>query len=411
MSTIKKIAINSIVITFYPFLYLLSLCVRMREDYVVFINPKGGIFLDNCKYQYLKLSNIKKCFWLVDDKKYCRILKSEGINVIYYFSSEGFITFLRCSIIVMSDVRGWEFGKRLFIKGKSVIQLWHGIGFKKIGKLKAENYRIPENNLFIRYMIDLLSFFSQKLIPQGIPSVFAVTSEFYRDEVFYPAYPEIPFDHFIITGYPRNDVLNKKIEGEDIWTDKKILNNIASIKSKFDKIILYAPTFRDKGNNPLTDGAIDFKEINKNAKQMNHIWIMKFHGMPVVESNYEIDGEFSNILFYEIDKDVYPLLRDVDLLITDYSSIYMDFLLLDRPIIFYPYDLERYEKKDRGFSHPYDTMTPGKKVFCLADLLEFISKEAWNDDFKDERRRVRNFAFKYQDFESADRLLKYFEKI
>jgi CDP-glycerol glycerophosphotransferase len=375
------------------------LFIKIHDDYVVFINPKGK-FLDNSKYLFLKLRKIKQSFWLVSTKKDYNYLKSKGINVIYLYSFKGILIFFKCSTIVMTDVRGWEIATRLFIRNKSIIQLWHGIGFKKIGKLKSTDF--DSTNL-----IDLIS---KCLLHPITPSVFAVTSEFYRDEVFSPAYPEIPFDHFIITGYPRNDVLNKKIEGEDIWTDKKILNNIASIKSKFDKIILYAPTFRDKGNNPLTDGAIDFKEINKNAKRMNHLWIMKFHGMPVVESNYEIDGEFSNILFYDIDKDVYPLLRDADLLVTDYSSIYMDFLLLDRPIVFYPYDLERYEKKDRGFSHPYDTMTPGKKVFRLADLLEFISKEAWNDDFKDERRRVRNFAFKYQDFESADRLLKYFEK-
>jgi len=406
LNLVIKIIISSLVIILYPFLYVSILFITTREDYVVFINPKGGIFADNSKYLFLKLRSGKVCFWLVDSKKNCRILKSEGINAINIYSLEGILIYLKCRTIVMSDVRGWEIVTRLLLKNKTIIQLWHGIGFKKIGKLKSE----VSNSRGIILTKVLKGFISKYFFHPIIPSVFAVTSEFYRDEVFYPAYPEIPFDHFVITGYPRNDVLNKKISGEEIWTDRRILNNIGELKKKYDKIILYAPTFRDKGNNPLTDGAIDLKEINKSAKLSNHLWIMKFHGMPVVESDYEIEGEFSNILFYEIDKDVYPLLRKIDLLVTDYSSIYMDFLLLDKPIVFYPYDLERYEKNDRGFSHPYDTMTPGKKVFCLTDLLEYITKEAWNDDFKIDKRRARDFAFKYQDFESADRILKFFEK-
>lgn len=66
--------------------------------------------------------------------------------------------------------------------------------------------------------------------------------------------------------------------------------------------------------------------------------------------------------------DFYNILNAVDILITDYSSIYFDFLLLDRPIIFTPIDYEEY-KHNRGFLlEPFDFWAPGDKCFCYEDL-------------------------------------------
>ena len=57
-----------------------------------------------------------------------------------------------------------------------------------------------------------------------------------------------------------------------------------------------------------------------------------------------------------------------DLLITDYSSIFFDFLLLDRPIVFFPYDLEQYLSQDRAMYFDYEIMTPGPKCRTYDEL-------------------------------------------
>lgn len=384
----------------YPIALLFKPFIKLNPKSICFINPKGGKFLDNNKYIYLTMVNNYnpefQLYWLIEDKNLFFKLKEQNINVIYYFSIDGFIKFLQSSILIITDLRQWQYGKRLFIKEKKILQLWHGIGFKKIGKLKDENYKIKKNNLV-----------SKKILPSGTPDIFITTSKFYRDEVFAPAYPDTPLINFVIENYPRNDILKNEIKGELIWTDNEVIKIVKNEKKKMKKIFLYVPTFRDKGNNPVTDGALDFYKINLNAIENGYIWVMKFHGMPVTEFNYTINSKYSNILFYDNDKDVYPLLREIDVLITDYSSIYMDFLLLDRPILFYPYDLETYRNKDRGFSHPYNDMTPGKKVFDINELLNYIDNDIWLDNYKLDRKRMRYLGFKYQDFNSCERIVKY----
>lgn len=389
--------------------------IKQKSNLLCFINPKGGRFFDNNKYLYLKLKNEYKdkfqLYWLVEDKKLLPYLQESGINAIYFFSISGLLEFLRSEILIIINDSPWFYGKKIFIKGKKIIQLWHGVGFKKIGKLKDENYQVIKLNakLFkiLKYLLSLMN----KCLPSAVPDVFITTSEFYRDEVFSLAHPDVPIENFLIENYPRNDFLTKDIEGIDLWTDKEALKEIRNKKESDFKTIIYVPTFRDMGNNPINDGAIDLEKINEHAKLNKFVWVMKFHGMPDTEFSYEVNRKYSNIIFYENEKDVYPALKYVDVLVTDYSSIYMDFLLLDKPVVFYPYDLETYRAKDRGFSHPYDEMTPGKKVKTLAELINYLEQKVWDDQFKAERNRLRDLGFSKQDFKSSDRIIQIINKM
>src|SRR5699024_1569439 len=95
----------------------------------------------------------------------------------------------------------------------------------------------------------------------------------------------------------------------------------------------------------------------------------------------------SNILLFNSDKfyEIMDYLPLFDKLITDYSSIYLDYIGLDRPIAFIPYDINYYEK-DVSFSLNYESITPGPKIKSFDDLIQFISNS--NDDFKEERKSI-----------------------
>lgn len=85
--------------------------------------------------------------------------------------------------------------------------------------------------------------------------------------------------------------------------------------------------------------------------------------------------------------DIYPLLPFVDILITDYSSIYYDFLLLNKGILLYPFDKERFIENSNDLAFDYDEFTPGKKVYSMTDFLSTIaSDENLNVDDKDQKR-------------------------
>ena len=104
-------------------------------------------------------------------------------------------------------------------------------------------------------------------------------------------------------------------------------------------------------------------------------------------------------------------MNGVDLLITDYSSVYFDYLLLDRPIIFVPVDLEEY-RKTRGFLlEPYDYWTPGKKALNQKDLQNMILQSFIKDDNVERRNELKNIVHYYQDGNSSERVWNLIDRI
>jgi CDP-glycerol glycerophosphotransferase (TagB/SpsB family) len=113
----------------------------------------------------------------------------------------------------------------------------------------------------------------------------------------------------------------------------------------------------------------------------------------------------------DIDQDIYTIINNFDLLITDYSSIYIDFLLTKRPIIFAPFDLEEYTRNDRELYFNYNDVTPGPKCQnwdeVLVELKKFISGE---DDYKEERQIVNDRFKTFQDGNASERIVEYIQK-
>ncbi len=100
---------------------------------------------------------------------------------------------------------------------------------------------------------------------------------------------------------------------------------------------------------------------------------------------------------------IYDLFYEVDTLVTDYSSVYFDFLLTDKKIIFMPLDLDYY-KSNRGFQlEPYEFWTPGKKVFNQEDFQAAILNNDTSRE-KEQRKVIRNIMFSYQDDQSSNRV-------
>jgi CDP-glycerol glycerophosphotransferase len=115
---------------------------------------------------------------------------------------------------------------------------------------------------------------------------------------------------------------------------------------------------------------------------------------------------FENIIYYDNTKDIQPLLKITDVLVTDYSSVYMDYLLLDRPIIFFPYNYEKYMAANEGLLFDYNSMTPGPKCYSQDQLHKEITDCAVNhkDEYANERARIKKLAFKYEDGRSCERI-------
>ena len=230
-----------------------------------------------------------------------------------------------------------------------VVQVWHSAGvFKKFGLHACKD---PKEREIIRRA------------NQNLTHIIA-DSHRYTD-IIAEAFG-VKLDIVLPIGSPRTDFL---------FNQDSIRSATQSFLSKFNDIkhkkkILYAPTFREYEEYELIKLRLELEYLQKNLGQ-DYVILIRLH--PKKKSQLKLDDKLKN---YVIDVSNYEnlehLLAGVDILVTDYSSIFLEFIVLMKPIIFYPYDLEEYESKDRGFYFEYQKWVPGKVVNNISDLVKAI---------------------------------------
>lgn len=262
-------------------------------------------------------------------------------------------------------------------KKRLIINLWHGVPLKKIALLDPnlkKAARIYFKKIFSENYTCILTT-SHELIPLMARS-FAVSE-----------------DKIKVWGQPRNDGLFQKNDC------REILGQLFPDLPEYTKTVLYAPTFRDYGQVqlfPFKD--FDQKQLEAFLEEKNMLLFVRTH---VAEQGSAAPylGKRIRFLGNEQAEDVTGILNIFDCLITDYSSIYIDYLLTDKPMIFLPYDRQQY-LDGRGMNFDYDDVTPGPKPETFNDFLDALSPK--EDFWKSERTRVNRLFNEIQHPCAAD---------
>ncbi|MGJ8455173.1 CDP-glycerol glycerophosphotransferase family protein [Pseudothermotoga sp. U03pept] len=276
------------------------------------------------------------------------------------------------------------------------IELWHGFPTKKAGLMDKRVER-----------------YSYK------PDVFCSYSDF--GTVLRNACLGLAVSSYIITGAPRNDYLLT----ED---GRKNLEKLFGVDLRTKRIVIFAPTFRFgykdfvEGNKSY-DNFFGFKEFDlqeflRFLEENDIVFFLKLH--PLEERLFldhfkRFESECVKIVESEVLKrertDFYKVLNGADLLITDYSSIYFDWLLLDRPIVFTPVDFKEYKDTRGGWLLDYDLWTAGPKCVDQESLQREVKKSLEEPDYyRKERQFVLNLTHQYKDANSTKRVLQLIEK-
>ena len=392
----------------FLFIIPITYFIPKKRNRICFIGRDKGLFLDNTKYFYLYLTNLEEYksldfFFLTEDKKTYELLKENNLPAEFYPTTRSIIKLIRSNILI-ADNYHWIFNLKYFLLFYSFkIQLWHGVGFKKLGRTSVyEKNKLPLK----KKIVEFLGLYLEQLLPNY--DIFISTSEFYSNNVFKPAFR---IKKILETGYPRNDILFSKDTNSNnkllINTDLNTLNSIIKFKESNNKLILYAPTYRESNNLQSNKKDRELTSLVKFGSENNIKIVFKSHPDHLNRFLYKND----NVLHYKYDMDIYPALSHFDILITDYSSIYMDFLLLDKPIIFYPYDFEDYIKNSRSIQFDYEGITPGPKCYNEKELIDLVSQLLINniDSYKDKREEILNIAFRNKDNKSSKRVWDYIE--
>ena len=262
-------------------------------------------------------------------------------------------------------------------KKRLIINLWHGVPLKKIALLDPnlkKAARIYFKKIFSENYTCILTT-SHELIPLMARS-FAVSE-----------------DKIKVWGQPRNDGLFQRNDC------REILGQLFPDLPEYTKTVLYAPTFRDYGQVqlfPFKD--FDQEQLEAFLEEKNMLLFIRTH---VAEQGSAAPylGKRIRFLGNEQAEDVTGILNIFDCLITDYSSIYIDYLLTDKPMIFLPYDRQQY-LDGRGMNFDYDDVTPGPKPETFNDFLDALSPK--EDFWKSERTRVNRLFNEIQHPCAAD---------
>ena len=343
-----------------PFLFLIYCLVyflpRNKKNWV-FGSGVGMNFSDNAKYLFLYCSSLSEInsFWITRNRFLLKSLRNEGLNAYYKYSAKGLWLSLSSKVYVYDSRTGsinhWTSA------GALKVNLWHGSPLKTIDR----DITVKHNAFYIgnhtwgpkRYLVRMM-----------MPEWFVVADLMIATSNKVKGYFNSAFGSkkIEVTGYPRNDIIiNPSLYTKHLAFEQDIIDSIST-----EKTILYAPTFRDT-NRFDRETPIEWERLNDLLKNNNTTFLIKLHRH---DYSMVMKEEYSNIRVLDNESDMYPLFSKVDLLITDYSSIFFDFLLTDKPVLFYPYDKDDYLTKDRSMYDEYDSVTPGHKSYDFKSFYE-----------------------------------------
>ncbi len=336
----------------------------------------GEVFADNAKYFFLFVSQNHpeiKSVWIAKSHELANKLTNLGYTSYYEKSLMGIYYQLTAGAFVID---AFLQPTNYMLSGTSkIVQLLHGKGMKKKGYSEKQDK--------IQDFIFNTSEFTLNILPESFKS---------GSKTF-------------ITGYPRNDLFYKEIKDSQVDIDTLMMNHLELVRGT-KKIVMYAPTFRRGQKEFDINNSLPLDELRAFAKENNIFFILSLHNKHrSQQESTKIEG---NVGFLQ-ESDIYPLLKYVDIFITDYSSSFADFILLDKPLIFYPYDLEEYNKNE-GLVADYKDITPGPKAFSFIELKKTILEVLRGDVYMDERLKIRNLYHTNQNGESSERIWEILNK-
>lgn len=382
ISNLSQRQINIIRGLYVPIEYLirfLDLLYPKNDKLIICGSNTGGYASGspNAMYQYIKKNHKEyKVYYYLPFQKNMSLIQ-RLVYVIRFFP-----IFLNAKFLISSHPTS-DFLPFSWSKNKDLINVWHGVPLKSL--FYADSGESEDNLKKITEMTNKTSIFtvSSKLESTLIKKCFLINPEKIQ-----------------ITGHPRNDYLVARGESEI----KKILKDIP----EESKLILYSPTYR-RGTKtkffPFPD--FDLDDLNQFLKENNIIILVRGHVYNQLDESTDIFTDRIIDFGFDVCDNVNSILKDIDVLITDYSSIYIDYLLLNRPCVFIPYDLEDYEQ-DRGLLLDYDLWAPGDKVSTYHEFITSLKRIIDGKDiYKDRRTEICNQLHHFNDDKSCERVFKF----
>lgn len=366
-------------ILIYPFRSFFG----VKKNRWIFGSDKGMRYTQNSRYLFeyvLKRNSNISCYWITQSKTVLYELEKEGLPVLYNLSFKGILYSLTAEVTFFStgftDIL-YSFSND---KSKKFVYLCHGMPTKK-----AHYDFVLKKNSWNKMNTFILKKF---IAPQRVDtaSLIPATSSFFKDILSQCCRNK----NIVVTGQPRTDNFF-------LWDKTKLKIKYGFAENDF--IVTYMPTHRGYGRGIRTPNIF----INNSEAQKyflnNGVKIVWKHHMNMVD-NYIISDDlpqcFSDFSILPIDSQ--ELLYISDVLITDYSSCYIDYLMLERPVLFYLYDNFAIDDNDVYF-------TPEQYNLGLISNTEEALLQSIKNAYERGIKAIPAVEFhKYKDVNSCERV-------
>jgi len=323
-----------------------------------------------------------------------RTVNPGGVNVICVplLSFEGQTYLARCRTLFVRHGAKRNLEWPVSTQHHKIINLWHGIPLKRIGTasldlvekrkpLQAENSRL--HAVISASDVDLLAMNA--------------------------AYAPLPYEKIWLTGLPRHDFITKPEAALPAFMRAQI-DSIRTLTGG-RKMILFCPTFRnDQENGYYNFSPQQVAALTKWLQKHNMVMGIREH---LADETLQYSTQLTGDTFVRVQAGRFPdiemLYREAAMLVTDYSSCFIDYMLTGRPMVSFAYDLDAYKERERGLFYELEDVFPGPIAQDFDTLMTALDTSVKKLNTKPDARYLsqRSFFIKYTDSGNAARVVEH----
>ncbi len=375
--------------------YFLAGLVPRRRDLWVFGSWGGHRYADNAaaffRFCHARLAGDIECVWISRRREIVDRLRSDGYQAYWIYSPGGIRACLRGGLYLFDcfakDINFW------LSRDALLVNLWSGVPLKTferdIDHPDNRYYRLFHGSFPERVLYGMM-------MPWHVvrPDLIIATSD-ETAGITRRAF-DLPESRVVVTGFPRNDGILAPDSPSAPTTP--LPRSYAEALDAGHRVFLYLPTFRDSGKPYLR---FDWDRLANRMDEIGGKFFCKSH--PVDRGHFPTG--YQNIVELGQDVDVYALLPHTDVLISDYSSIIFDYMLLEKPIIYYTPDLEEFVNENRSMNFDPIDVAVGPVCRTFDELLEAMNGNQHDSD-EQHRRKVFARLHQHADAGSSERVLE-----
>lgn len=375
---------------------------------------KSGQFIENARAVFEEVKtdkSIKKIIFTRDNTAEFGLENSENTIIIKLMTIRGLRLMLKCKVLFVTHSISMDYSCRygnskfsvlkLNMTHRVVVNLWHGIAIKKLYALW---------NPLVRKRLDRVKFRRYERTKYSGLIVSSDVDSYAMATMFYP----IKYENIWMTGLPRNDFLRKPYDELPKYLRHQI-DCVRKVKGT-KKLVVYAPTYRQ--NSAVSDAKYyqfskdEIDELKMILENNNAILGVRLHYFNNSNVNFNIvefiDNELIVDLGHKVSPEIAPVIREADLVLSDYSSVFTEAIYVNRPVISFAYDFEHYRDHQDGILYDFKMTFPGEIVKETDSLFVEVEKALKSSDLtiSEKYKNSQKFFYNYLDKNNSKRVVQ-----